>query len=75
MDKCREAFEKWKKQEPQASNGYNAAMAWQHQQKRIDELQARIDSALKIADELEQSFEMYKTGIELRKILQGGGEV
>lgn len=38
MDKCREAFENWKKQEPQASNGYNAAMAWQHQQKRIDEL-------------------------------------
>lgn len=45
------------------------------QQKRIDELQARVDAALKIADELEQSFEMYKTGIELRKILQGGGEV
>lgn len=47
MDKCREAFENWKKQEPQASNGYNAAMAWQHQQKRIDELQARVDAALK----------------------------
>lgn len=55
-------------------SGYclGSADAWQYQQNRIDGLQAGIDAALKIADELEQSLEMYKTGIELKKILKGG---
>lgn len=81
MDRCREAFENWHKSDDEidfysrkgiAAAGFKAA--WQEQQKRIDELQARVDAANAVIHE-------YYTGsyqespdlvVDLEQALKGG---
>ena len=67
-------FDEWYEQEIGSENKpeYEAAKwAWNHQQAKIDELQARIDGGLKIADDLMGEIQNYKLGEDLENILKG----
>lgn len=80
MDKCREAFENWYKSDDEidfysrkgiAAAGFKAA--WQEQQKRIDELQARVDAATNVYEKYRNGCcDIYDVFDEVEQALKGG---
>lgn len=52
MVNSKETFAEWKKQEPQATQGFDALMVWEYKQQQNDELQARIDKSTLILEDI-----------------------